>query len=90
MKPDLLPQEARTSDSLPAPSLTDAFRRTCLRLFVVEVAAGIGGWLLGKDPSALVSIMLATVGAMTVGEASNVGKRATTKPELMPPGELCP
>lgn len=61
-------------------SLTDSFRKTCRYLFIIEVAASIGGWLLNKDPSQLVPIMWVTLGAMGIGEASNVEKRWTFDP----------
>jgi hypothetical protein len=64
--------------------MTDSIRRTARGLFVVVVVGAIGGWALGRDPSQLAPVMGWVVLALGVGEASNVGKRATTKPELMP------
>jgi hypothetical protein len=65
-------------------SVTDSIRKTARNLFIVEVSAGMIGWLFGKDPALLMPIIYATLGALGVGELSNVGKRATTIPELMP------
>lgn len=63
--------------------LTSAVRITAVVAFAVTVAVALGGWLAGRDPNALLGILGAVVAAMGVGEASNVGKRATTKVELM-------
>ena len=51
--------------------------------FLATVGVALGGWFIGKDPNGLLGILGAIVAAMGVGEASNVGKRATTNPELM-------
>ncbi len=64
--------------------LTDAVRVTAVAAFAVTVVVALGGWLAGRDPNALLGILGAVVAAMGVSEASNVGKRATTKVELMP------
>jgi len=62
--------------------MTALIRKWILGCFVALVVACIGGWLLGKDPEQLVPVLMLVVGALGVGEASNVGKRWTTKPEL--------
>jgi uncharacterized membrane protein YccC len=63
-------------------NLTSRIRKWILGCFVSLIAASIGGWLLGKDPEQLVPVLVLVVGALGIGEASNVGKRATTKVEL--------
>jgi hypothetical protein len=78
-----------TTPAAPAPppapfSLTDSIRRTARGLFIILVCAAIAGWLFDKDPAKLVPVLWVVVVAMGVGEASNVGKRATTQPALMP------
>lgn len=67
-----------------AVSITDQTRRTGRYLFIVVVFAGLGGWLVGKDVSQLAPLLEATAAVMMIGEASNVGKRWTTKPGLFP------
>lgn len=62
---------------------TDLVRRATIVAFLAVVLVALGGWLAGRDPGALLGILSAVVAAMGVGEASNVGKRATTKTELM-------
>ena len=63
--------------------LTNVVRIATIVAFLSTVGAAIGGWFAGKDPNGLLGILGAVVAAMGVGEASNVGKRATTKPEMM-------
>jgi uncharacterized membrane protein len=66
------------------PSMTDSIRRTARGLFIVVTVGAVGGWALGRDPAMLAPVIGWVVMALGIGEASNVGKRATTKPELMP------
>ena len=52
-----------------------------MRLFTYVVIGTVIGWMIGLDPgglTALLTVMAATTG---IGEASNVGKRATFKKE---------
>ena len=63
--------------------LTNVIRITTVVAFAATVLVALIGWLAGRDPNALLGILGAVVAAMGVGEASNVGKRATTKVELM-------
>ncbi len=62
---------------------TDRVRVATVVAFLATVTAALGGWFAGKDPNGLLGILGIVVAAMGVGEASAVGKRATTKPELM-------
>ena len=62
---------------------TSLVRRAVVVAFLAVVLGALGGWFAGRDPNALLGILGAVVAAMGVGEASNVGKRATTKTELM-------
>lgn len=63
--------------------LTNVIRITTVVAFAATVLVALIGWLVGRDPNALLGVLGAVVAAMGVGEASNVGKRATTKAELM-------
>ena len=63
--------------------LTNVIRITTVVAFAATVLVALIGWLVGRDPNALLGILGAVVAAMGVGEASNVGKRATIKAELM-------
>lgn len=63
--------------------VTDQVRHTARYLIIVTIVAAIGGWLLNKDPSQLVPILTSEIFMSGIGELSNVGKRYTTKPELL-------
>lgn len=68
---------------------TNVVRYVALVAFALLVLAAVVGWWLGRDPTQLVGVGGLVVAALGVGEASNVGKRATTKIELMKePGEV--
>ncbi len=58
-------------------------RRAVVYAFLAVVLGILIGWFTGHDPNAMLGILGVIVAALGVGEASNVGKRATTKPELM-------
>ncbi|KKL19129.1 hypothetical protein LCGC14_2468560 [marine sediment metagenome] len=62
---------------------TRLVRRAVMVAFLAVVLGALIGWYTGRDPNALLGILGAVVAAMGVGEASNVGRRATTKTELM-------
>ncbi len=62
---------------------TNLVRRVVVFAFLAVVLGVLIGWFAGRDPNAMLGILGVIVAAMGVGEASNVGKRATTKPELM-------
>jgi hypothetical protein len=52
-------------------------------LFSITIVGLLGGWFFGKDPSQL-AFLVGTLAATTaVGEASNIGKRATFKKEAV-------
>ena len=57
--------------------MTDRLRRAFAALFIGVVATALIGWLLGLDPEAVDSIVAVCAAAVGVGEASNIGKRAT-------------
>jgi hypothetical protein len=63
--------------------MTDKMRKLYGALFAIVVLAGLIGWLAGKDPGQLTGLLGAVTLAAGIGEASNVGKRATFKPEAM-------
>ena len=59
-------------------SWTTRFRLVFVSLFVLAVLVALGGWLVfDRDPERLSSLIGWLVGACGIGEASNVGKRAT-------------
>lgn len=60
-------------------NFTKKVRKVALALFALVVVVALIGWLAGRDPSLLTGVLLAVTGAVGLGEASNVGKRATTK-----------
>ena len=62
---------------------TNLVRVSVVVAFLAVVLGVLIGWFAGRDPNAMLGILGIIVAAMGVGEASNVGKRATTKPELM-------
>lgn len=64
-------------------SWTTRFRIVFTLLFCGVVATALVGWLLGRDPSQLGSVLMSAAGAVGVGEMSNVGKRATFKREAV-------
>jgi hypothetical protein len=66
-------------------NFTKIVRKVALAMFVVTVLGGLAGWVLGRDPSVLTGLMGFVTTALFVGEASNIGKRATFKPEAVVP-----
>lgn len=62
-------------------SWTTRFRVLYAALFTVSVIVALVGWLCGADPSLIDTVVMITAGACGIGEASNVGKRATWKRE---------
>ena len=62
---------------------TNIVRRAVIVAFLAVVLGVLIGWFTGRDPNAMLGILGVIVAAMGVGEASNVGKRVTTKTELM-------
>lgn len=63
--------------------ITNVVRVAVVSTFILGVHTALIGWLLGYDPGDLTGVLGVAVTALGVGEASNVGKRATTNPELM-------
>lgn len=62
---------------------TTRFRIAAQGLFIVEVLAATIGWLFfALDPAMLAPVVGWVAMAIGVGEAANVGKRATYKSEL--------
>ena len=64
-------------------STTTKIRVWNVGLFTIAVLASLAGWFFGKDPgdlSVLVGTLLTAIG---IGEASNIGKRATFKKEAV-------
>ena len=65
-------------------SWTTKFRVVFVVLFVLAVLVALGGWLLNdRDPEKLSALLGWVVAACGIGEASNVGKRATFKEEAV-------
>lgn len=56
--------------------------RTVFSLLLAGVVvAAVVGWFMDKDPAKLTGVLGVVVTAVAVGEGSNIGKRATFKPE---------
>jgi hypothetical protein len=47
------------------------------------VLVTLGGWVAGRDPAGLTFLLGTLATTIGIGEASNVGKRATFKPEAV-------
>lgn len=62
---------------------TTRFRLVAWVLFSATVIVGLVGWGLGKDPGQLGTVLGYVTLAAGIGESSNVGKRATYKPEAV-------
>jgi len=61
---------------------TNVLRYVAIVAFAALLGAGGTGWLLlDKDPGKLVSLLQVVVIVLGIGEASNIGKRATFKKE---------
>ena len=63
--------------------MTDKIRDTMRWLFVLTVVVGLGGWLFGLNLEMLLPLIVPQTAALGLGEASNIGKRATTKPDVI-------
>lgn len=61
--------------------MTDKVRAAFVACFLVSVIFGIAGWFAGLDLMTYSPVLGATTAAAGIGEGSNVGKRATYKPE---------
>ena len=65
-------------------NMTDKMRILYATLFVIGCLTALIGWIFfEKDPNQMLGLLSILLGAVGVGEASAVGKRATVKPELM-------
>lgn len=60
-------------------STTDRVRNWNMVLWTISVIATLGGWLLGKDPTALSILLGFQTAALGIGEGSNIGKRLSWK-----------
>ncbi len=59
---------------------TDRFRWLGWVLWTILVIAALAGWLwFDRDPSQLAPVLGWVTGAVGIGEASNLGKRATDR-----------
>ena len=68
--------------SLPK-STTRTLRLWNMILWSLMVVVALAGWLLGKDPGQLTGLIGFGALSVGIGEASNVGKRATFKKEAV-------
>lgn len=66
-------------------SWTTRFRLVLIALFCATVLVVLAGWIAGRDASNVAPVVGWAAAALGVGEASNVGKRATFKAEAGPP-----
>ncbi len=65
-------------------SWTTRFRIVYAALFAASVLGALVGWLfLERDPAQLDGVLMWAAAACGVGEASNIGKRATWKKEAV-------
>ena len=64
-------------------STTKIVRLWIMTLFTVAVLVTLGGWVAGRDPAGLTFLLGTLATTIGIGEASNVGKRATFKPEAV-------
>ena len=63
--------------------LTSKLRTLYAILFAITVLIGLAGWIVGRDPSQLLALMGPLTAALGIGEASNIGKRATFKSDAL-------
>ena len=66
-----------------AKATTDRFRVAFVITFVGVIVAAVVGWLLGVNMDGLGGVLTAATAATGVGEASNIGKRATYRVDVM-------
>jgi FtsH-binding integral membrane protein len=71
------------STKQPQGNTTDKIRVTFITLFAVTVICALAGWWLGKDVNGLDSILMWLALGSGIGEASNIGKRATFNEKAM-------
>jgi len=62
---------------------TDVTRTWAMWTFMFTVLAATVGWAFGFDLEMYKPVLTAAVAVLGAGELSNVGKRATSKPEVI-------
>ena len=62
---------------------TDVTRRAAMWTFMFTVLAATVGWAFSADLESYRWVLTATVTVLLGGEASNIGKRATSKPDVI-------
>ena len=62
---------------------TDVTRRAAMWTFMFTVLAATVGWAFEFDLEMYKPVLTAAVAVLGAGELSNVGKRATAKPEII-------
>ncbi len=61
---------------------TTRYRTLFVTLFAIAILVALGGWLFfDRDPQKLDAVIMWLTATVGIGEASNVGKRATWKAE---------
>lgn len=65
--------------------MTDRVRVIVVGVFCLTIIVALIGWFLSKDIAPLSILLTPEVAALGIGEASNVGKRWTTRPDMGPP-----
>lgn len=63
--------------------MTDRVRWVMVILFAVTILVALGGWLFLRDVSQLSDLLLWQAMGVGIGEASSVGKRATTRADVI-------
>jgi hypothetical protein len=65
-------------------TMTKKVRAVMVVLFALTTLVGLIGWLwFGLDPKELIPIYAQVSSGLFIGEASNIGKRATFKKEAV-------
>ena len=64
-------------------AMTDQVRWVMVALFALTTVAALVGWFLHRDVNQLTSLIQWQALGVGIGEASNVGKRATMKADVI-------